>query len=341
MDVEALTGCGRPPAARRPRPPPGHRTPGPATAPGPSRYGPGAWTTRRYTRAGHARPATTTHEGTRTLQSDLTTCGTPVGERYGDRLFSGAGDGELARLTALAQAFDPATRHRLDALGIRPGWRCLDVGAGPGSITGWLAERTGDGGEVLAVDRDTRFLEPLRQQGIGVLRADLLDPATDPGLFDLIHARFVVMHIRERGQVLRRLASWLRPGGLLVVGDNADLGTPGSPHERYRTTMGALWLALEQAIGTDVDHGRRLPAALAAAGLVDIGAAVDIPPVGPGTPMSRFWRLTLAQARPLVVATGLADHADVDAVQAYLEAPDTWDLSLGLVTAWGRRPRAE
>ncbi|MFG3352680.1 class I SAM-dependent methyltransferase [Streptomyces sp. NPDC048001] len=229
----------------------------------------------------------------------------------------------------------------MDALGIRPGWRCLDVGAGPGSITGWLAERTGDGGEVLAVDRDTRFLEPLRQQGIGVLRADLLDPATDPGLFDLIHARFVVMHIRERGQVLRRLASWLRPGGLLVVGDNADLGTPGSPHERYRTTMGALWLALEQAIGTDIDHGRRLPAALATAGLVDIGAAVDIPPVGPGTPMSRFWRLTLAQARPLVVATGLADHADVDAVEAYLEAPDTWDLSLGLVTAWGRRPRAE
>ncbi|MEU3048712.1 class I SAM-dependent methyltransferase [Streptomyces sp. NPDC006984] len=294
-----------------------------------------------HSRAGAPGPPRPPHEGTRTLQSDLTIRGTPVGERYGDRLFNGAGGEELARLTALAQAFDPATQHRLGALGIRPGWRCLDVGAGPGSITGWLAERTGDGGEVLAVDRDTRFLEPLRQQGVGVLRADLLDPATDPGLFDLIHARFVVMHIREREQVLRRLASWLRPGGLLVVGDNADLGTPGSPNARYRTTMGALWLALEQAIGTDVDHGRRLPTALAAAGLVDIGAAVDVPPIGPGTPMSRFWRLTLAQARPLVVATGLADHADIDAVEAYLEAPETWDLSLGLVTAWGRRPGVE
>ncbi|MCH0538996.1 class I SAM-dependent methyltransferase [Streptomyces sp. MUM 203J] len=228
----------------------------------------------------------------------------------------------------------------MSALGIQPGWRCMDVGAGPGSITGWLAEQTGDGGEVVAVDRDTRFLEPLRSEGVDVLRADLLDPATDPGLFDLIHARFVVMHIRERERVLERLASWLRPGGLLVVSDNADLGTPGSPHERFRATMAALWRTLEQSIGTDIEHGRRLPAALTAAGLVDVDAAVDIPPIGPGTAISRFWRLTLAETRPLVVATGLADDHDIDLVEAYLEAPDTWDLSLGMITAWGRRPAA-
>ncbi|AHH99527.1 class I SAM-dependent methyltransferase [Kutzneria albida] len=49
-----------------------------------------------------------------------------------------------------------------------------------------------------------------------MLRHDVLvDPA--PGEFDLIHSRFVLDHLPERQKALRRLVSWLRPGGVLLI----------------------------------------------------------------------------------------------------------------------------
>ena len=51
---------------------------------------------------------------------------------------------EDERLSLLEQLFDPTTRRRR-AL-VRPGWRCLEVGAGRGSMAVWLAEQVGPSG---------------------------------------------------------------------------------------------------------------------------------------------------------------------------------------------------
>jgi len=45
------------------------------------------------------------------------------------------------RLDALAAIFDPTTSRHIDALGIGPGWRCWEVGAGRPSVVRWLAQR--------------------------------------------------------------------------------------------------------------------------------------------------------------------------------------------------------
>jgi 2-polyprenyl-3-methyl-5-hydroxy-6-metoxy-1,4-benzoquinol methylase len=73
----------------------------------------------------------------------------------------GAEEFEQARLALLEEVCDPLTTRQFDAIGVREGWRCLDVGAGGGSATRLLAERVGDTGSVLAVDLDTRLLAPL------------------------------------------------------------------------------------------------------------------------------------------------------------------------------------
>jgi hypothetical protein len=57
--------------------------------------------------------------------------------------------------------WDHGTRALLERLGIGPGLRCLEVGAGGGSIAAWMADQAGDGGHVLATDIDTTHLEPL------------------------------------------------------------------------------------------------------------------------------------------------------------------------------------
>jgi hypothetical protein len=52
-------------------------------------------------------------------------------------------DSESTRLRNIQQASDSFTIKHLEATGIGQGWRCLEIGAGGGSIAGWLGDRVG------------------------------------------------------------------------------------------------------------------------------------------------------------------------------------------------------
>lgn len=58
---------------------------------------------------------------------------------------------EEQRLHLLEQMLDPDTIRTLERRGIQPSWRCLELGAGAGSIACWLASRCPDG-QVVATD---------------------------------------------------------------------------------------------------------------------------------------------------------------------------------------------
>ncbi len=258
-------------------------------------------------------------------------------ERYGERLFSQADRHELRRLAGLAGVFDPATRALVQRIRPQIGWRCIDVGAGAGTIATHLADCTGASGEVLALDRDVRFLDRSGDMRVTVVEADVTDPAFDPGRFDLVHCRFVLTHLRERDEVLARIVSWLKPGGWLLVSDPAELGIAGSTATAYRETSLALLEAVAETLGTDIDLGRRHPATLRELGLVDVGSAIELLPLTGGSPLAEVWGQTIEAAREIVVATGRVDEATVDAALAYLQDPATWDLCIGMVSSWGRR----
>ncbi|MEU8926268.1 hypothetical protein AB0D10_35960 [Kitasatospora sp. NPDC048545] len=59
----------------------------------------------------------------------------PGDGHYGTGLFAPDETGEGERIDYGALAYDAVTRARLTALGVGPGWRCLDVGAGTGTIS--------------------------------------------------------------------------------------------------------------------------------------------------------------------------------------------------------------
>jgi SAM-dependent methyltransferase len=63
-----------------------------------------------------------------------------------------------AHFANLGDLFNPSTFRRIDALGIRPGWRCWEVGAGGPTVPAWLARRVVPGGYVLATDIDVAAL---------------------------------------------------------------------------------------------------------------------------------------------------------------------------------------
>lgn len=260
---------------------------------------------------------------------------TPQEQRYGDVLFSSDRWDEDERLAGLAASFDPVSKANLLAAGLSSGWRCLDVGAGTGTLSRWFAEVTGR--PPVVVDRDTRFLRRLTDHDLEIVEADITDPALDLGLFDLIHVRFVLMHLRERDDVLRRLASWVAPGGALVISDAYTVGLDASPHVQYRTTAIAHQEMMARTIGSDHAVAASYPRALTGLGFQDVGADIHMPIVGIDLGYTRFLRMSLQQGRTEILAGGVAEET-FEAALRHIDEPTTREWFFAMLTAWGRKP---
>ena len=257
--------------------------------------------------------------------------------RYGEQVFRPQDEGESERIDLAAAVYDATTLARLRRLGAGPGRRCLDVGAGTGTVARSLLREAGVT-EVVAVDRDIRFLTSEPVAGLTALEADVTSDRFEPGLFDLVHARFVLMHLPSPARMVRRLAGLVAPGGVLVLSDAVDLTTDGAPDTPYTLAMRAMWRGLRDTIGTDVTWVPRCPQLMLAAGLESVAAEIHVPPLEPGSAISRFWASTWDRARAAMVATGLVDDAAIDEAERRLESPTCAGLSPGMLTAWGRKP---
>jgi ubiquinone/menaquinone biosynthesis C-methylase UbiE len=138
--------------------------------------------------------------------------------------FRNAREAQDERLRALEAALDPGTITELEAVGVGPGWRCLEVGAGGGSIAAWLSDRVAPEGSVLATDLDTSVLQRLSRPNLEVRPHDVLRDELPEAEFDLIHLRLVLAWLPEPQRALQRLVGALKPGGWLVA-EEMDFGS--------------------------------------------------------------------------------------------------------------------
>ena len=260
----------------------------------------------------------------------------PAGGYLLDNRLDGAG----LRLAAVAELFDPVTVRHLAATGIGDGWRCWEVGAGGPTVSGWLARTVGPSGSVVATDIDlSRFGEP--PAGVTALVHDVTADPPPGGPFDLVHARLVLVHLRERADVLVRLAAALRPGGWLVLEDADPALQPlacideDGPDEVLANRIRSGFRVLLADRGADLAFGRTLPRLLRNAGLVEVSADAWFPVAGPvGAVLER---VTVEQMRSNLVERGLATDDDVDRHLANLAAGGLDVATAPLVSASGRR----
>ena len=138
-------------------------------------------------------------------------------------IFDNAAEAETAeRFASLDALYNFRTFRFLETAGIGPGWHCLEVGGGSGSVAAWMADRVGPSGYVLVTDIDPRFMEGSAYRRPAHMELRRHDIGTDPlpeQAFDLIHARLVLMHVPQRQQALARLVAALKPRGWLVIED--------------------------------------------------------------------------------------------------------------------------
>jgi 2-polyprenyl-3-methyl-5-hydroxy-6-metoxy-1,4-benzoquinol methylase len=135
------------------------------------------------------------------------------------------GVGGRERLRILARVMRSTTLHLLERAGMRRGMICLEVGCGGGELAFDMARLVGPEGRVLGTDIDPTKLELARREAAAQHLANLefrLADITRNGLedkFDLIHARFVLTHLRNPLDALVRMREALRPAGVMVVED--------------------------------------------------------------------------------------------------------------------------
>ncbi len=247
---------------------------------------------------------------------------------------------ESQRLGLLEASRDPGTIDRLERLGVAGGWRCLEVGAGRGSIARWLAKRVGPTGSVVAADIDPRFLTDM-PENVQVRPLDVREDHLEPGAYDLVHCRALLMHIGDSADVLALLADSLRPGGMLL----AEEGDYGLYHYGNHADAEELTASAHQMFETmtragimNAYFGRRLPALLAACGLELCGAEVDTAIGGPGDPAYEFARASALDSLPRLIDAGVMPEASARRLAGYFGQTGTVITCPSLVAAWGRRP---
>lgn len=247
---------------------------------------------------------------------------------------------ERLRLSGLELALDPGTRHHLKRIGLGPGWRCIEVGAGGGSIAFWMAEQVAPRGVVVATDLETDFLE---REGAGrasleVLRHDINAEALPTG-FDLVHTRWLVEWLPDKRAALRRMRDALRPGGWMLV-EEPDFVTlfAGAESAALRRVVLAAMRHLESTCPVEVEYGRRLLGDLDSLGLADLSAEGRVPLVRGGSPpAAHFLRLTVEKFRVPVLESGVVGAEEFDEAMAVLQDPRAIVPMPMTVAAWGRR----
>ena len=251
------------------------------------------------------------------------------------------------RLSLLEQIFDPLSRRRRRGL-VQPGCRCLEVGAGRGSMAVWLAKQVCESGHVVATDIDISYLKRLDVPNLEVRQHNILQDPLDAlgvGSFDLVCSRFMLFWLADKQEtVIQRMVQCLRPGGWLVDEDG-DWGTvapvnpshPCSAGYRGAYRAGEWWAAR----GYDPTFGRRLPILFESCGLENIRHEVTAEVASGGSPWARWWEQTLEAIR----GWELADHGVTEAREKEYKAliapwsdKSFWFLTALVHACWGQRP---
>jgi SAM-dependent methyltransferase len=153
------------------------------------------------------------------------------------------------------QYADEATRDRhreaqrvIDRLGIKPGTRVADIGAGTGYYTVRLARRLGPGATIYAEDITPEYLKELEARlarekisGVRIVRGEPRDPKLPPDSVDVAILAYVYHEIENPFEFLYRLRPVLARGARIGI---VDLDRPtqdhGTPPELLRCELAAV-----------------------------------------------------------------------------------------------------
>lgn len=253
--------------------------------------------------------------------------------------------GEIERLQLQAAALAADTEIMLERIGVAAGWRCLDLGCGPGGIVGLLSKRVGATGRVVGLDADRVFLDHARRDkpsNAEFVQGDAYRTGLEPASFDLVHVRFLASTAGAPEELLREAVRLAKRGGRVAF-QEPDVSSLKCfpPHPSWQRLCDAI-AAVFTAIGGDTRVGQQLYALLRAAGLKEVEYRPFVVGVRSGDAMTDFLPATVESMRGALLEHRILTASELDAAlaecRAHLAQPDVVFSLYTTVQAWGRVP---
>ncbi|MEO8210351.1 MAG: methyltransferase domain-containing protein, partial [bacterium] len=166
----------------------------------------------------------------------------------------GVNQTELDRLEFQHNVWKKVTDNFFDRINIQTGWKCLDVGAGPGFVSMDLRKLVGEEGEVTALEPSEFYLNYLKDkckknnfQNIKFILGNLEDVNLEEDYYDLIYLRWVIDFVPEPEKFLFKLLKALKKGGVIAIQDYAYEGVAlfpkGGAFDNIADAVRAYWRA--------------------------------------------------------------------------------------------------
>jgi ubiquinone/menaquinone biosynthesis C-methylase UbiE len=250
---------------------------------------------------------------------------------------------ESERLRKLEALFDPRSQAFIKKIGLRKGHSVLEAGAGRGGLLPWLWETVGSRGHVTAVDLKTRFIDHIQQPNLEVLEGDLTEMDLGKEKYDLIHERYVLTHIADYRDVLKKMLSALKPGGWLLLEDAdfsvAEFQTPDPQlGKAFHATIQARNLLFGKK-RIDFAFGRHLVKLLSQFGFMNIQEEAYAPLDHGGDGTAEIMRLSTLQLWNQYLETEAATQEDLQTFVNIAGDPGQAAVYYSTISAWGQKPK--
>jgi 2-polyprenyl-3-methyl-5-hydroxy-6-metoxy-1,4-benzoquinol methylase len=253
------------------------------------------------------------------------------------------------RLKVLARIMRPAALELFQRAGLQPGMACLDVGCGSGDISFDLAQMTGAGGKAVGMDMDAIKVDLARGEAserkvsnVEFRACNICETNPEPE-YDFVHARFLLTHLKDPLQAVRKFRDALKPGGIIALSDIDSRGYFSYPDCPALQRYAELYTLAASRRGCDPNIGPRLPSLLTEAGFENVQMHV-VQPASTASELKMIVPMTMDSIGDAVVAEGLAAQSEVDRLVAELtdfaNTPGTVFSMPRVVEAWGHRPQA-
>jgi SAM-dependent methyltransferase len=258
---------------------------------------------------------------------------------------------EHERLLRQGQFLEPATMRVFHAVGVQPGWKCLDLACGPGAIMQLMGELVGPSGQVTGIDRDAKAgraaVERLQATGTSQYRfieADM-ESIDDIGgeQFDLTFGRLALLYARDPVALLRKMYGWTKPGGYVAVQDFYACTANVYPKPEACSELVRVVIETHEREGWDMEFAFKLPVLFAEAGIgAPDGTDINLPMTSL-EPFAANYQALCRSLLPKAIALGVTTEARMQSAfreveQALVDGRQysaLWPLMIGV---WKRKP---
>ena len=258
---------------------------------------------------------------------------------------------ELERLIEQARFIGDLTAQVLTLAGLGEGMRVMDVGCGAGDVSLLAAQFVGPTGFVLGVDRSAEAVQVAERRaaaaGLTNVRFQVADlnevVIADP--VDALIGRLVLMYFPAPSVVLRRLAGYVKPGGVIAFHELDTDGARAEPQCPLFEATGERIIRTFERVGADPRAGMKLSRYFVDAELpvpqMILGGRIE---QGPDS-MVYEWIAQLARTLlPIMERTGVAtaEEVDIDTLASRMRdeavALNAVLLPPPFIGAWTRKP---